>query len=299
MEGTKMKYLKNVIQGVKYIPLKLWSYLTAGNSGISLLNVKGGFLDLKKNYRRSFLLGIIISVFLHGSAIGVFFISSMVNPVDSSADEKTNLREINIVELPPPPVSQNEEAFIPPPEAPESENVTSLPKKDLKALVPEPVRKEKAEEQTVKTQQELNEINTPVSKDGDTSGFEYTGELGYIEEEKIEEKITEEKVIPPSDNKNYNSFEVEKAPDAVNLSQIKSSIRYPEIAVQAGIEGRVTVRVLVNKEGRVIDIGKLTGPVVFHDEVEEKVRQLRFTPGLQNGNPVRVWVTVPFNFELN
>ena len=294
-----MKYINKIFKKLSSPVNNIWAYFTAGNTGVELFNVKGGMLDTKKYYRRSFAIGIMFSVFLHIAFIGVFIFASIVNSDDSAAEEKTTLREINIVELPPPPVTQDEEILLPPVEPPKSENVTSLPKKDMKALVPEPVRKEKAEEQTVKTQQELDEINTPVSKDGDTSGFEYTGEIGYVEEEKIKEKIEEEKVVPETENKTYDSFEVEKAPDAVNLSQVKSSIDYPEIAIQAGIEGRVTVKVLVNKQGRVIDIGKLTGPVIFHDEVEEKVRKLQFTPGLQNGKPVRVWVTVPFNFELN
>ena len=294
-----MKNIKK-ISDVLFQPVKnFWKFLTTGNYGIKLFNVQGGVLELKKAYRRSFVWGIIFSVALHIMAAGAILISSVINS-EESADEKTStLREINIVELPPPPVTQNEEVFIPPPEPPKSENVTTKPKKDMKAFEPAPVRKEKAEEQTVKTQQELDEINTPVSKDGDTSDFEYSGEIGYVEEKKIEEKIEEKKIEPVVDNKSYDSFEVEKAPDAVNLSQVKSSIEYPAIAVEAGIEGRVTVKVLVNKQGRVIDIGKITGPVVFHDEVSEKVRKLQFTPGLQNGKPVKVWVTVPFSFNLN
>jgi outer membrane biosynthesis protein TonB len=42
----------------------------------------------------------------------------------------------------------------------------------------------------------------------------------------------------------------------------------------------------------------MTGPDVFADEVKSKAMNLQFTPGLQNGKPVRVWVTVPFNFRL-
>ena len=294
-----MKTLKKILSKITR-PLKVfWKYITTGNYGIKLYNIKEGVLELKRNYRRSLVWGIIFSVALHITAVGAFFITTFIQSENRSDEKSVTLREINVVELPPPPITQEAETFIPPPEPPASEKVTNIPKKDLKAFEPAPVRKESAEEQTVKTQQELEEINTPVSKEGDTTGFVYTGELGYVEEKKIEEKIEEKKTEPVIDNKNYSSFEVEKAPDAVNLAQIKSSIDYPEIAVQAGIEGRVTVKVLVNKQGRVVDIGKITGPVVFHDEVSEKVRDLQFTPGLQNGKPVNVWVTVPFSFNLN
>ena len=48
----------------------------------------------------------------------------------------------------------------PPP--PKIEEPPVAPPKDLTALTPEPVAKEKAEEQTIKTQKELEEIKTPV-----------------------------------------------------------------------------------------------------------------------------------------
>jgi outer membrane biosynthesis protein TonB len=58
------------------------------------------------------------------------------------------------------------------------------------------------------------------------------------------------------------------------------------------------VKVLVNEEGRVIKISSLSGNDVFYDEVRENVYNLEFTPGLQNGKAVKVWVSVPFNFRL-
>ena len=96
----------------------------------------------------------------------------------------------------------------------------------------------------------------------------------------------------------YQSFEVEKAPEAVNLEQVRSSMVYPPIALEAQIEGKVTVKVLVSESGSVMKVGSMSGPEAFHSEVREKVMNLQFTPGLQNGKPVKVWVTVPFNFKL-
>ncbi|MBE2216803.1 MAG: outer membrane protein assembly factor BamD, partial [Ignavibacteria bacterium] len=118
-----------------------------------------------------------------------------------------------------------------------------------------------------------------------------------VEEKKIEEKIEKkEKVV--EEKTVFQSFEVEKAPECVNLSQVRSSMQYPEIAREAGMEGRVTVKVLVGPDGNVIKVGSVSGPDVFHDEVRSKANDLQFTPGLQNGKPVKVWVTVPFNFKL-
>jgi protein TonB len=104
-------------------------------------------------------------------------------------------------------------------------------------------------------------------------------------------KVEKEKTV-------YQQFEVEKPPECVNLGQVKASMRYPDLAREGGIEGRITVKVLVDESGYVIKIGSINGESVFHDEVKEKARDLQFTPGLQNGKPVKVWVSVPFVFKL-
>ena len=96
----------------------------------------------------------------------------------------------------------------------------------------------------------------------------------------------------------FQQFEVEKAPVAVNLGAVKGSMRYPEIARQSGIEGRVVAKVLVGTDGSVIKVGGISGPEVFRDEVADKVMNLSFTPALQNGQPVKCWVSVPFSFSL-
>ncbi|HCA42242.1 MAG TPA: hypothetical protein DEP28_03200 [Bacteroidetes bacterium] len=120
-----------------------------------------------------------------------------------------------------------------------------------------------------------------------------------MKEKKVEEKIEkkEEKVVQKKDV--YQQFEVEKAPSPVNLSSVRSSMRYPEIARSQGIEGRITVKVLVGTNGSVQRVGGISGPEVFHSEVRDKVENLQFTPALQNGQPVKCWVSVPFNFTLS
>ncbi|MEO8665889.1 MAG: energy transducer TonB [Ignavibacteria bacterium] len=118
---------------------------------------------------------------------------------------------------------------------------------------------------------------------------------------KVEEKKVEEKVEKKEEKKKdiFQQFEVEKAPVAVNLGSVKGSMRYPEIARQSGIEGRVVAKVLVGTDGSVIKVGGISGPEVFRDEVGDKVMNLQFTPALQSGQPVKCWVSVPFSFTLS
>ena len=222
-----------------------------------------GATELKKTYQKFLQRGLVFAILIHGFVIGTYLFANYISKMEEQKKSDIQQRIINVSDLEPPPSATDEEE--PPP--PKIEEPPVAPPKDLTALTPEPVAKDKAEEQTIKTQQKI--------------------------EEKIEkkEKVVEEKTV-------FQSFEVEKAPECVNLSQVRSSMKYPEIAREAGMEGRVTVKVLVGPDGNVIKVGSVSGPDVFHDEVRDKANDLQFTPGLQNGKPVKVWVTVPFNFKL-
>ena len=74
---------------------------------------------------------------------------------------------------------------------------------------------------------------------------------------------------------------------------------YPDIARKANISGKVFVYALVNKEGKVEQIGKITGPEVFHEAAKAAALQWEFEPAIQNDKPVKVWVSLPFTFKLN
>jgi len=245
-----------------------------------------GALELKKNYQKYLKIGLIVAIFIHFFTISTYFLafSNSENLIEKKFI--TQVVDITNIEIPP---SINEEEIVK-----EIENISSI--KDLTALTPQPVARELAEELTIKTQTELENINVPVGND--TGKFQYTGNENLrIEEEKkiidkIEKKVEEEKV-------NYKSFEVEKVPECVNLNQVRGLMKYPELAIEAQIEGRVTIKVLVGLDGSIEKIGNISGPEIFYSEVKEKSKLLKFTPGLQNGKAVNVWISVPFIFKLN
>lgn len=265
-------------------------------SAIFALNsLPSSFTDeLKIPYRKYLRKGLIYSIILHICVVaaygGVHYYTKY-----KQEQELKNIQQriinVSLTDLEPPPSALDEEE--PPPKVEE----LTTPTKDLEALTPEPVAKERADVETIKTQQQLEEIKTPVSNVGDTGKFSFSGPI-KIEEKKIEEKITKKEVIEEKEKTVYQSFEVEKAPECVNLQQVRSSMVYPPMAIEAQIEGKVTVKVLVDASGSVIKVGSVNGPDIFRDEVSSKSMQLQFTPGLQNGKPVKVWVTVPFVFKL-
>lgn len=252
-------------------------------------NDKYGAPELKKVYQAYTFKGLIIAVTLHFAMIAVYMLFAYINESKAKDIPFNPKGPINFVEINTPPSIDDEE--IPPVKREE----IVQPVKDLAALDPQPVRKQDADDVVLKTQDELNNISANVSREGDSLIASLNNNI-KIDDSKIEDKINTEIKDPVKDV--YNSYEVEVAPECTNLGQVRNSIIYPEFAVQIGLEGKVTVKVLVGPEGDVLKIGSVSGPDAFHDEVKDKAKNLQFTPGLQNNKPVKVWVTVPFSFKL-
>lgn len=83
----------------------------------------------------------------------------------------------------------------------------------------------------------------------------------------------------------------------------KSRPDYPSIARQKKINAKVWVKVLIDEFGRPIDavIQKTTDPdwkYGFNKAALKAVMKCVFKPGIQNGKPVKVWVTFPYEFKL-
>lgn len=85
----------------------------------------------------------------------------------------------------------------------------------------------------------------------------------------------------------------------VDMSTISSSIIYPETAQKAGIEGRVTINVLINEKGQVIRTNiKSTSSAIFNNAAIDAVNKAVFTPALQGDKAVKSWITIPISFKL-
>jgi len=73
---------------------------------------------------------------------------------------------------------------------------------------------------------------------------------------------------------------------------------YPTWAREAGIEGKVFVRVLVGVDGIPKRVDVLSGPKGLTEGIEGPLMRWKFSPGLSNGNPVECWVEIPISFRL-
>lgn len=81
---------------------------------------------------------------------------------------------------------------------------------------------------------------------------------------------------------------------------IRKNFRYPDIAQEMGIQGRVYVSFIINKDGTIGSV-RMRGPDKNLEKEAARIinRLPRMTPGKQRGRPVRVPFSIPITFKLN
>ncbi len=88
--------------------------------------------------------------------------------------------------------------------------------------------------------------------------------------------------------------------EAALFKYLSDNIKYPVIAQESGIQGRVICQFVVNRDGSIVDIEVVRG--VDRSLDAEAVRVIanmpKWSPGKQRGKPVRVKYTLPVNFRL-
>ena len=93
---------------------------------------------------------------------------------------------------------------------------------------------------------------------------------------------------------------VEQQPEMIGgMDALNKVLKYPRQARMMGIEGRVIVEFVVDKEGRVRDPRSIRGLGAGLDEAAvEAVSKMKFKPGMQKGKAVAVRYTLPVVFKL-
>lgn len=132
-----------------------------------------------------------------------------------------------------------------------------------------------------------------------------------INAEATEETVVEDYVAPPVVEEEEVAEEeifqiVEEMPSYPGGAEalyeyLNDNIRYPIVALESGISGRVYVQFVVEKDGSVSDVKVLRGIGGGCDEEAIRVveKMPRWNPGKQRGRAVRVLYMVPINFTLN
>lgn len=93
---------------------------------------------------------------------------------------------------------------------------------------------------------------------------------------------------------------VEQQPELIGgIEAVQKSVVYPQLALQAGIEGRVIVQFVIDREGNVLNPKVIRGIGGGCDEEALRAIKLaKFKPGMQRGRPVSVMYTIPVTFRL-
>ncbi|MBI5475649.1 MAG: TonB family protein [Ignavibacteriales bacterium] len=231
-------------------------------------NIKSGMQDWRNLYKRHLGIALTIAISFHLLAIGSYYLAGYLSEEDEPV---VMVRITKYTDLGPPPSMT--EAEIAPAVA---VNVpVAKPTVGIPVAVPDA---EVSPEQTIATQQELSQIQSPVVQQQDDGQVQIEQDINITDEE------------PP------DFVPVEKQP--VPVKQVQPD--YPEIARRAGVEGTVWVKILVDKEGKAKKAVVMKSDAeIFNEPAQKAAMQWVFTPAMMNNGPVAVWAAVPFRFKLN
>lgn len=161
-----------------------------------------------------------------------------------------------------------------------------------KPVAPVPVEAKAISEviQIVEDDAQIEE--TIIASDEDT-GVQV--EIKDIENVVVEEPQKEEEVFQV----------VEKMPEFPGgmqelMKYLQKNIKYPSISQENGVQGRVIVQFVVNKDGSIVDpvVVKSVDPYLDKEALRVVKTMPKWSPGEQRGKPVRVKYTLPVQFRL-
>lgn len=152
-----------------------------------------------------------------------------------------------------------------------------------------------APEDELKSQDDLAKSAIAIGSFDVKGNDEAAGEVLKAKEVIAQEKPVEEKVFDV----------VEQMPqfpggDAALFEYLSSHIKYPTIAEENGVQGRVIVTFVVERDGSITDVKvvKSVDPSLDKEASRVVKGMPRWIPGKQNGAAVRVKYTVPVTFRL-
>jgi len=246
----------------------------------------GGY-ELRKNYPKRAKRAMMVIVGI-GVSVGAYAFIASIKPKESNKP-LTMVKEVTLAE--PPPIDPKK----PPPPPPPSEPPPPL--KPTVKFTPPVIKKDEEvkEDEKPAEVQELKDASAGIKTEaGDINGID----PGIVDKPGDGTGIAEP---PPPQIFTY----VEQMPEfpggqAAIAEYLYKNLRYPEMAKENNIQGRVSVKFVVNEEGNVSDVQVVKGIGGGCDE--EAVRVVKKMPswkaGKQNGRAVKVWYTLPITFKL-
>lgn len=235
-----------------------------------MLPKKNPKVDLNKNSTTYFLLGLVLVLFLTWRAIEI----------------KTYERDIELDRL---SVLEDEEEDVP---------IT-----DMKITPPPPPPPPPPASQVIEVVEDEEEVEETVIESTETDQEEIIEVEDVAIEDDFDEvdvpfAVIEDVPVFPGCERVAKSKRRECFQDKINI-HIRKNFRYPEIAQEMGIQGRVYVNFIISRDGSIIDI-RMRGPDKnLEKEAERIISKLpKMIPGKQRGRPVRVPFSIPITFRL-
>ena len=178
------------------------------------------------------------------------------------------------------------------------QKVVEKVKSSVKFTAPEIKKDDEVKpEDEIKSQDDLAKTNTAIGTFDVKGNDEAEGEVL-----KAKEVIADEK---PKEEETKVFDVVEQMPEfpggqGALLKWISENIKYPTIAEENGIQGRVVCTFVVERDGSVTDVqvARSIDPSLDKEAVRVLKKMPRWIPGKQNGSAVRVKYTVPVTFKL-
>jgi len=155
--------------------------------------------------------------------------------------------------------------------------------------------------QIIQVVEDEEEVEETVIKSTETTQEEIIEEVEVLEEEldvDVPFAIIEDVPLFPgcervkkSERRNCFQEKIQR--------HIAKNFRYPEIAQEMGIQGRVYVQFIIAKDGSITGIRTRGPDKNLEKEANRIISKLpRMTPGKQRGRPVRVPFSIPITFRL-
>ena len=158
------------------------------------------------------------------------------------------------------------------------------------------------EQQKAKTQV-LADVLTIVSNDtkietpdllfsDDASAFE---DFEFEVEEVVENIVEEEIFVTAEEMPTFQGGDLSKF-----RNWVQSNVKYPQIALENGIQGNVVIKFVVEKDGKLSNIQVLQSPdkTLADAAVQVLQKSPKWKPGKQRNKPVRVTYTLPVSFKI-
>jgi len=230
---------------------------------------------IKKHTARAFIITISLLLFLLLITWLILYYQSIAVSFKKAPVKTT----ISLSNLPPPPAAES----APPPPPPNM--VVTGPAVVAGNPVPVPESIVAPEEFAA-----VDQMNVATSIPGDGSNI-------VVETPQITETVVVQKEAEPDPDE---FISVEKEPQ-FDYADLQRKLKYPELAKRSNLESEFIAKVLVGKDGRAKRV-LFDPPDVnknFLDEASRVCMATVFTPAIQNGSPVEVWVQIPIKFKLH